>query len=944
MREICNSSIRIIGDSYRHDGADQPPQDWISYDDFNRKLKNYIQSLSTIYHIQPRRIGNEIYRVLIESGHHGGRIFIRELSVKYALDNDPVWTCPRCKRPHLHYSAGICTYCNSPLNQIPDQEPCSFIRRKNYYANFSGYSTSTVRLHCEELTGQTDDQAERQRLFRNVIVDLPGQERPLLKKVDEIDVLSVTTTMEVGVDIGGLTAVMLSNMPPTRFNYQQRVGRSGRRGQAFSFNLVLCRGGRTHDDFFYRNPRAITGDMPPVPFVSTSQEKIARRLLAKECLRRAFIQAGVSYWDNPVKTDSHGEFGLVHPGEPEKRYWDQVRSQVKEWLQEERNRPQQEAIIISLLGQLPDEIVEKYLYYIRGETADCLINQVEMAVANPENIAEGLAECLADAGILPMFGMPSRTRYLYHGYRKSAEYQGEYEIYESDRDLDLSITEFAPGAEKTKDKKIHKAIGFTAPLFYDKRARKIKTRNNNPFASRFWMTRCLVCGSLKTYDSNEPKNNTCGNCGSSIEGDNFKRFEAVIPLGYRTDLSKYGWADEGARKSFSSAITIEKVDNSLFHDTSGTNCEIALKSGNVWKINDNFGELFSGYTTWTEGYWIKERIGGDLRDRFVNPYIINPIQEQWIEEKYLNDVFPNPPTGLGDKDYLALAASKITESLSIRPSVVPQGLSLDPVDRRSINTGVQRLKAGVKSAILSAAFLIRGIISDPDMLDIDPDEIDICNYQVTEIQSTGDHVGEITLSDNLPNGSGFIEWAHDNWDMIINDITSDFSTTYSKSLINPEHMQECDSSCYRCLRSYRNMSYHGLLDWRLGLSYIKALKDPIYRCGLDNDFSRPELQNWKKLSSWVASNFAVNFGYSVDNFGELEGIVIPGNVRILIVHPLWDLYSNPDELIEDACAATGSNNDDIYYLDTFNLLRRPSWCRKMIIQERNLRHARNNFQ
>src|SRR5262249_28352046 len=141
-----------------------------------------------------------------------------QLKVRLAPPACPVWRCVVCQRPHLHPAAGVCTTCQAALDGQPTAGlTCNDVARRHYYGLKAVDRERPFRLHCEELTGQTDDQALRQRLFRDLF--LPGETvdgRTAIRHVDAIDVLSVTTTMEVGVDIGNLLAVYLANMPPER--------------------------------------------------------------------------------------------------------------------------------------------------------------------------------------------------------------------------------------------------------------------------------------------------------------------------------------------------------------------------------------------------------------------------------------------------------------------------------------------------------------------------------------------------------------------------------------------------------------------------------------------------------------------------------------------------------------------------------------------------------
>ena len=59
-------------------------------------------------------------------------------------------------------------------------------------------------------------------------------------KTGKLNILSCSTTMEMGVDIGGILEVVMNNVPPKSANYLQRAGRAGRRGESKCMALTFC--------------------------------------------------------------------------------------------------------------------------------------------------------------------------------------------------------------------------------------------------------------------------------------------------------------------------------------------------------------------------------------------------------------------------------------------------------------------------------------------------------------------------------------------------------------------------------------------------------------------------------------------------------------------------------------------------------------------------------
>lgn len=141
-------------------------------------------------------------------------------------------------------------------------------QQRSYYRRF--YERRALgRLFSREHTGLLQRQARE-----DLELEFKQRSRP-----DSPNLLSCTPTLEMGVDIGDLSATLLCSVPPSTANYTQRVGRAGRKtGNALILAFAAT---RPHDLYFFQAPLdAMAGAIFPPGCYLSAPEVLKRQALA----------------------------------------------------------------------------------------------------------------------------------------------------------------------------------------------------------------------------------------------------------------------------------------------------------------------------------------------------------------------------------------------------------------------------------------------------------------------------------------------------------------------------------------------------------------------------------------------------------------------------------------------------------------------------------------
>ena len=861
IQQGADGVLRLLGQRRRIDTHNSFAQDTLP-----AFVAAYLNAIAQLHGLPSIDYTNDVMSFLANAGSVISNV-IRIQRLCLATPGTDFYQCPDCRRTHLHASGGICTEC---LAQLGPPIPLAQAHASpDYYTYLAANAGPVFRLNCEELTGQTNkvDARKRQRLFQDISLP-PPEEIPL---TDNLDLLSVTTTMEAGVDIGSLLAVMMANMPPMRFNYQQRVGRAGRRGSGLSVALTLCRG-RSHDDYYFQRPNRITADPPPQPYVDMRQETILKRVFVKEVMRRAFVDLNLFVGEGGDNV--HGEFGTANdwnnpPSDPPAKVPPgvTVRQLVSGWIQ---NNAAAIANACDSLLSYTDQTLQLQRAALIAEIQNDLISRID-AVVNDQSLADqSLSKRLAYRGILPMFGFPTRVRLLYHDWPTSRPWPPDHTV---DRDLDIAISQFAPLAETVKDGLIHTSIGV---VDYQRQGQAVVDMPN-PLGPVLPLGVCRRCQSV---DAGTPPAISCQVCGATTNDDpSYEVVNASEPKGFRTwygssrDFDgEFEWTPRGSHPR----VGLRAINMLL-----RANFNVWSDADTVYVINDNDGDFFdfervTGTQTWATRDALSKSGIHDPATRLIQPSQV---------------------------DRRVLASIKPTNVLVLGINTWPVGLKCSP------------LTVEGRAALLSFGSMMRRAIAVS--LDIDEREIKV-GIRVMQ-DHTGQVVGQVFISDSLENGAGYSSRYGDplEAEALLQNITSQSPGGFNEPIISQQHATECRTSCPDCLRDFSNLVFHNILDWRVALDVARLALD----ANAPVDFG---VSYWQGLDAIAAAPYFQAVGLQQTQFG---GLIAgrDGSYVEIITHPLWD--SDPNSfgpILAGAHAqAVAGGATEVNFKSVFELLRRP---------------------
>lgn len=683
--------------------------------------------------------------LLLETEQWPGEYRVDPIRLQLTTKSD-WYTCEKCGRITTLGLLSTCSSlsCNGTLKKMSLEDMERRFNSNHYRQRyFLPAMPLKVREHTAQLTNEYGKKYQKEFME------------------GKINVLSSSTTFEMGVDVGQLKAVLLRNVPPTTSSYIQRAGRAGRRQDGISVAVTYARN-IPHDQYHYQRPEEIIIGNISSPYINIGNRPLTQRH-CNSCLLGYFFREIAGIDQSTLEHPTIDNFFIQQYGgkslvllfvewytTPEKRA--EMLTYLNFILPKEAELNASEALehslasLFSASNSVYHVNVVNYLQRFDNQIRDIesqiasanskqrislVIAQHSLKKLKEQFLNQRLIDFLSSCGWLPGYAFPQDVVKL---IVRQIDYSDRMRL---ERDREFGISEYAPGSEVIADGVLLRSGGIWF--------------NSNEPEIRLY-TCCPECRNISTYHEAERPSMDCTRCGTRLTGRYSPRYY-LKPDGFTTLVE-----DEIRRPSLSrtkpprtsEVFLLEGAEEFKEHQLKGISYGIK-KGGKLFRAN-------SGYKY--GGFYICRKCGRGMESQPLNPRHTTPWGSRCS----------------GSFMKVDLAHEIITDILQLRfRDCQPPAPSLHD---RSFWLSFQ-------SAFLNGAC---------DALGISSRDLDGTFHGWTEESS----IGELVVYDRVPGGAGHIPRIVNNLDKVLNE-----------TLVRVRDCKcpDINASCYACLRNYYNQFY-----------------------------------------------------------------------------------------------------------------------------------------
>ncbi len=765
-------------------------------------------------------------------------------TVEYNLDRSEIafkvcetaWVCPYTHRlldatfkgisPYLPFNANkkdiICREVSMSICQMDESSFNSDLERKLAIREWLLNQENITALREENLwTDISDGIVEGGKFIRTAEHSAQQPASKLIKyendfKQGRLNVLNCSTTMEMGVDIGGISVVGMNNVPPHPANYLQRSGRAGRRGETQALSFTICKD-NPHERSVFADPLWPFKTTIAAPYITLDSNRIVQRHI-NSLILSFFLKETLSIKESA--TNLTCEWFFTND--------DMRQSPIEKLLrllQSFAHKPSgipksldegiKQVIRGSILAGVPrEQIINNSIESLNKAKEQWLPgflklkDELEKLVSINDKDpfkrkltydlksmgGEYLLAELASRAFLPGYGFPTGIA-TFDNYSVSSYKLGKYvnntgridnqmRMRERPgRDISIAIREYAPGSEVVIDGLVYRSAGILI--------NKFSPGDDYSDPQKMLVEwRCRSCGAIgnETLGTFE---NCCTDCGSSLNSEDIKEY--IEPIGFAVDFYSSPTTDISSQMYIPTQepwVTADSKLNMLFEPMLGS----YRNSSHGHIFNHTSGEHGTGFAVCLNcGKTESMTVDGDY------PENLQPGKEH----KKLQGR-PDAESSLMCEGSDATYAIKNNQHLgAIDQTDVYELYLKNPSDNLYIkHHNNDPLSWTLAVALRQALADIHGINAEEMGYTVKPSTLLGCNYPVAGV----------VLYDKNGGGSGFSSAA-----------PRHIQNMFLKALQYLECADDCESACQSCLLGYDTRFHTNLLNRHVAIEYITKI-------------------------------------------------------------------------------------------------------------------------